>query len=134
MSIKSFVNLPVKDLKKSMAFFTGLGFTFNKQFTDDRAACLVVSDDIFYMLLKEEFFKSFNTREIADTSTAIESINSLFVDNRADVDVLADKALALGAKKNREPDDLGFMYSRSFIDLDGHHWEFGWMDPNHIEK
>lgn len=133
MSTKIFVNLPVKDLKKSMSFFTSLGFSFNKQFTDENAACLVISEDIYAMLLTEKFFKTFIKKELTDTAKSIEVINALMLDNRASVDELAEKAFKAGALKLRDPEDMGFMYSRSFIDLDGHHWEIGWMDPNHVQ-
>ena len=134
MSTKIFVNLPVKDLNRSMDFFKSLGFTFNPQFTDERAACLVISEDIYFMLLTEKIFKTFMTKEIADTSKTIEVINALFFDSRETVDELADKALKAGARKYREPDITDFMYSRSFSDLDGHLWEVGYMDPSHVQK
>lgn len=133
MSTKIFVNLPVKDLQKSMAFFTALGFNFNKQFTNENGACLVISEDIYAMLLTEKFFKTFNTKKITDTTESIEVINALMLENRASVDELAEKAFKAGAQKLRNPEDMGFMYSRSFIDLDGHHWEVGWMDPGHVK-
>ena len=134
MSTKIFVNLPVKDLKKSIDFFKSLGFTFNPQFTDERAACLVISEDIYFMLLLEKFFKTFMTKEIADTTKTAEVINALFLDSRQAVDELVDKALKAGAGKYREPDVMDFMYSRSFSDLDGHLWEVGYMDPDHVQK
>jgi len=134
MSTKIFVNLPVKDLNRSMDFFKSLGFTFNPQFTDERAACLVISEDIYFMLLTEKIFKTFMTKEIADTSKTTEVINALFFDSRETVDELADKALKAGARKYREPDIMDFMYSRSFSDLDGHLWEVGYMDPSHVQK
>ena len=133
MPTQIFVNLPVKDLKRSMDFFTNLGYHFNKQFTDERAACLVISENIFFMLLLEKFFNSFTPKRIIDTRTEVEVINALMVDSRKEVDELVDKAFKAGAKKSRDPEDLGFMYSRSFEDLDGHIWEFGYMDPSHIE-
>lgn len=133
MSTKIFVNLPVKDLKKSMEFFTSLGFSFNPQFTDENAACLVFSESIFAMLLTEKFFKTFVTKEIADTNKTTEVINALFLDNRKAVDELVDKAMQAGAKKYRDPDEMDFLYSRSFSDLDGHLWEVGYMDPNHVQ-
>ena len=134
MSTKIFVNLPVKNLKASMDFFTKLGFTFNAQFTDERAACLVISEDIFFMLLTEKTFKTFVVKEIADTSKTVEVINAIFVDNRKAVDEIVEKALKAGASKYREPDVMDFMYSRSFSDLDGHLWEVGYMDPDHVQK
>jgi predicted lactoylglutathione lyase len=133
MPTQIFVNLPVKDLKRSMDFFASLGYQFNKQFTDERAACLVISDRIYFMLLLEKFFNSFTPKSIIDTQTEVEVINCLMVDSRMEVDELVDKAFKAGAKKSRDPEDLGFMYSRSFEDLDGHIWEVGYMDPSHIE-
>ena len=133
MSTKLFINLPVKDLQKSMAFFTSLGFTINKQFTNEDAASLVISEDIYAMLLTEKFFKTFMKKEIADTEKSIEVINALMLDSRTAVDELAEKAFKAGAGKLRDPEDMGFMYGRSFIDLDGHHWEIGWMDPAHVQ-
>lgn len=133
MSQQIFVNLPVKDLKKSMDFFTSLGYTFNSQFTDENAACLVISENIYFMLLIEKFFNTFTPKKIIDTRTEVEVINALMVDSRKEVDELADKAFKAGAKKSRDPEDLGFMYSRSFEDLDGHLWEVGHMEPNYIE-
>lgn len=133
MSTKIFVNLPVKDLKKSMEFFTRLGFSFNPQFTDENAACLVFSESIYAMLLTEKFFKTFVTKEIADTNKTTEVINALFLDSRKAVDELVDKAMQAGAKKYRDSDEMDFMYSRSFSDLDGHLWEVGYMNPNHVQ-
>ena len=133
MSTKIFVNLPVKDLKKSMEFFSKLGYSFNKQFTDEKAACMVVSEDIYYMLLLGKFFKTFSIKEITDTSKSNESISSLFLDSRKEVDEIVDMALAAGAKITRDPQEYeDWMYSRSFEDLDGHLWEYGWMDPGHV--
>jgi uncharacterized protein len=133
MSTKLFINLPVKNLQKSVAFFKSLGFTVNKQFTNDDGACLVISDDIYTMLLTEKFFKTFMKKEIADTTKSVEVINAIMLDNRSAVDELAQKAFKAGAGKLRDPEDMGFMYGRSFIDLDGHHWEIGWMDPAHVQ-
>jgi predicted lactoylglutathione lyase len=130
---KIFVNLPVQDLKRSMAFFSNLGFSFNKQFTDENAACLVISEDIYAMLLTEPFFKTFIKKEIADSSRTTEVINALMCESRAEVDSILGKALAAGAKEYREAEDHGWMYGRSFEDLDGHLWEVGYMDPAHVE-
>ena len=134
MSTKIFVNLPVKDLERSKKFFTALGYSFNPQFTDENAACLVISDDIYAMLLTEPFFKGFMKKEIADSSKTTEVIIALSADSKAEVDQLADKAIEAGAKPVMDPSDLGFMYSRSFLDPDGHHWEVFWMDPAHIQS
>jgi uncharacterized protein len=132
MSTKIFVNLPVKDLDKSREFFTQLGYSFNPQFSDENAACLVISDDIFAMLLLEPFFKSFTKKEIADSRTTTETMIALSAESRAQVDDLADRALAAGGQVAGETQDHGFMYGRSFYDLDDHHWEVVWMDPSAI--
>ncbi|SCK40057.1 VOC family protein [Streptomyces sp. WMMB 322] len=134
MSQKIFVNLPVKDLAKARDFFSRLGYSFNPQFSDENAACLVISDDIFAMLLTEPFFKSFTKKEIADARTSTETMIALSAESRAAVDELADKALAAGGSPAGEPQDHGFMYGRSFYDLDGHHWEVVWMDPSAVEQ
>ena len=130
MSRKIFVNLPVKDLKKSIDFFTTLGFTFNPQFTDDHATCMIISDEAFAMLLVEARFKDFTKKGITDTATQSEAIVALTCETRAEVDQLADAALKAGGAAAMPPMDLGFMYGRSFYDLDGHHWEVFHMDPN----
>ncbi|OEU97321.1 MULTISPECIES: VOC family protein [Streptomyces] len=129
MSRKIFVNLPVKDLDRSVEFFTACGFSFNPQFTDENATCMVVSDDIFVMLLVEPFFTSFSQREIPDTARTSEVLVCLSADSRADVDTLVDSALAAGAAAHGDPMEQGPMYGRSFTDPDGHIWEVMWMDP-----
>ncbi|CAL1519636.1 VOC family protein [Chitinophaga sp. MM2321] len=134
MATKIFVNLPVKDLKKSMDFFTAMGYTFNKQFTDDNAACLVISEEIYAMLLVEPFFKGFTSQDIADTSKVNEVILALSADSKEEVDGSVDKAVKAGAKEPKPAQDLGFMYSRSFSDLDGHLWEVVYMDPTAINQ
>ncbi|MFJ8695459.1 VOC family protein [Streptomyces roseolilacinus] len=127
-----FVNLPVKDLDAAKGFWTELGYSFNPQFTDENAACLVFSDTIFAMLLTEPFFKTFTKKEIADASASTETIIALSAESRARVDELADKALAAGGTPAYEPQEYGdAMYSRSFQDLDHHIWEVVWMD---VEK
>ena len=128
-----FVNLPVRDLKKSMAFFSGLGFEFNQQFTDEKAACMIVSGDAFVMLLTEPFFKTFTTRAICDTATQSEGLFAFSCSSRAEVDELVKKAIAAGGTPAMDPQDHGFMYASSFYDLDGHHWEVLWMDPAAIK-
>mgnify|MGYP001060577537 CR=1 FL=1 len=133
MSQQIFVNLPVKDLNKSITFFTSLGYKVNPQFTNEDAACLVVSENIYFMLLIEKFFNTFTSKKIIDTRTEVEVINALMVDSRKEVDELVDKAFNAGARKYRDPEELGFMYSRSFEDLDGHLWEVGYMDPNYVQ-
>lgn len=128
-----FVNLPVNDLDKSKEFFTKLGYTINEQFTDENASSIVISDTIYLMLLVKPFFSTFTTKEIADASATTEAIIALSVDNRADVDILVDKAIAAGAGPSKEPMDQGFMYNRSFADLDGHLFEVFWMDPAAVQ-
>jgi uncharacterized protein len=124
-----FVNLAVRDLKKSMAFFSKLGFEFNPKFTDDNAACMIVSDQAFVMLLAEPFFKGFTKRELCDTSRQTEGLFALSCASRAEVDEMVNKAVAAGGSHAMPAQDHGFMYGWSFYDLDGHHWEPMWMDP-----
>ncbi|WP_298735770.1 VOC family protein [uncultured Chitinophaga sp.] len=133
MPTKIFVNLPVKDLKRSMEFFSRLGYSFNEQFTDEKAASMVISDDIYVMLLTEPFFTSFTGREINDTSKSAQVIICLSSDSRAAVDELVSKAVAAGAVTPRAAQDHGFMYSHGFEDLDGHIWETVYMDPSYIQ-
>ena len=128
-SRKMFVNLAVRDLKKSMAFFSGLGFTFNPKFTDDNAACMVVSGDAYVMLLGEQFFRGFTTRELCDTTRQTEALVALSCSSRAEVEDLLKRALAAGGTRAMDAKDHGFMFVSSFYDLDGHHWELFWMDP-----
>ena len=129
MASKIFVNLPVKDLKRSRAFFSALGYSFNETFSDDTAACMVISDDIYSMLLTEAKFKGFTPKAVADATKTTEVLIALSVETKAKVDELVDTALKNGATKTREAEDHGFMYERSFNDLDGHVWEIVWMDP-----
>ena len=133
MSTKIFVNLPVKNLRKSMDFFTALGWSFNQQFTDDNAACLVISDDIYAMLLVEPFFKTFTKKDVVDATKSTEVIMGLGVESRQRVDDLVDKALAAGGSPANDTNDQGFMYGRSFQDPDGHLWEMFYMDPSAIQ-
>ncbi|MFB9364835.1 VOC family protein [Kitasatospora sp. NPDC001664] len=125
-----FVNLPVRDLDRSLAFFKAMGYSHNPQFTDETAACLVISDSIFVMLLTETKFKEFTKKQLADTNTTTEVILALSAESREQVDEVVTKAIAAGAGPANDPMDLGFMYSRSFHDLDGHQWEYVWMDEN----
>ena len=130
---KIFINLPVQDLSRSMEFFRALGYTFNMQFTNESGACLVLGDDIFIMLVVKPFFKSFITNDIADSKQVAEVILSLSVSSREAVETLVDKALVAGGSTSKEPNDMGFMYNRSFLDPDGHHWEVFYMDPSHVQ-
>jgi predicted lactoylglutathione lyase len=123
MTTKIFVNLPVRDLAASKAFFTALGYHFDPQYTDDNAGCLVLGEDIFVMLLVEPFFTRFTAKAVADTATSTEVIVALGLDTRADVDRVADAASAGGARPAEKAEQHSPMYTRSFYDLDGHHWE-----------
>ena len=129
MISKIFVNLPVKDLGKSMAFFKAVGFSFNPQFTDKTAACMVMSDDIYAMLLTHDKVKEFTKKPIADARKTTELLTALAVENKAKVNELADKAIKAGGTEAYAPKDYGFMFARSFEDPDGHIWEVFWMDP-----
>lgn len=129
MATQIFVNLPVKDLNKSVAFFTKLGYTFNPQFTDEKATCMIISDTIYVMLLIEPFFQSFTKKDIVDTSKAIEVSICLSAESKDAVNELVAKAEAAGGTIPNPATDYGFMYQHSYDDLDGHHWEIMWMDP-----
>lgn len=133
MAMKTFVNLPVKDLPKTQEFWGGLGFEFNKQFSNDDVACMVISEDGYAMLHTEPSFHRFTNREITDTGRASEVIVSLSADSRDHVDALIAKARAGGATVLGDPIDQGFMYMQGFLDLDGHQWSFTWMDPSVIQ-
>ncbi|XVS61064.1 VOC family protein [Actinosynnema sp. CA-299493] len=130
MSVKIFVNLPVTDLTKSIEFFAALGFAHNPRFTDENASCVVFSDTVHAMLVTKPFFTTFTTKEIADSATTTEAIVALSLDSREQVDEVADKALAAGGGFVKEAEDHGFMYGRSFEDLDGHVWNLFWMDES----
>jgi uncharacterized protein len=133
-SRKIFVNLAVKDLDKSVEFFTKLGFAFDARFTDENATCMIVSDEAFVMLLVENRFKDFTKKELVDPTTHTEAILALSADSREQVDELAGRALAAGGSPANEPIEMGFMYGRSFQDVDGHLWELIWMDPSALEQ
>lgn len=122
MSTQVFINLPVADLAKSIAFFKALGFSHNPQFTDDTGACIVVSDAIFVMLLTHARFRDFTPKAICDTSKAVEVLLTLSCESREQVDGLVAKALAAGGSTHDKPEDYGFMYTHSFVDPDGHGW------------
>jgi predicted lactoylglutathione lyase len=128
-----FVNLPVHDVAASRAFFSGLGFSFDDRFCDDQTACLVLSDTAHVMLLDRARFAAFVAKETGDPRTTTSALLCVSAVDRAAVDGLADAALAAGASPAKEPMDEGFMYGRSFFDLDGHHWEVMWMSPDAVE-
>lgn len=125
-----FLTLPVSDLQKSIAFFKALGFAHNPQFSDETAACIVINDNLSVMLGTHEKFRTFTPKAVCDTSKAVEVLISLGCDTRERVDELVAKALAAGGTTHDEPEDLGFMYSHSFIDLDGHGWGVLYMSPD----
>ena len=131
---KIFVNLAVADLERSVAFFSELGFSFDPRFTDETATCMVVSDEAYVMLLLEDRFADFTEKHIADAKVQAEAILALSASSREEVDELADKALAAGGGQAGDPQDMGFMYTRSFLDPDGHQWELVWMDPSTVES
>ena len=133
MATNIFVNLPVKDLDKTKAFFAALGYTFNPQFTDANAACMIISENIFAMLLVEPFFKGFTDKTIVDAHKSTEVLLALSTNSRAEVDDMVNKAVAAGGTEPRAAQDHGFMYTRSFNDLDGHIWEILWMNPEHVQ-
>jgi predicted lactoylglutathione lyase len=128
-SRKVFVNLAVRDLKRSMNFFSALGFTFNPRFTDDNAACMIISDEAFAMLLTEPFFRRFTKRAPCDTSRHTEALIALSCESRGEVDDLVHRAVAAGGSHAMDPQDHGFI----FYDPDGHHWEVVWMDQQAVE-
>jgi uncharacterized protein len=123
MATQIFVNLPVKDLKKSVAFFTRLGYTFDPQFTDENATCMIVGENIFVMLLVESFFKTFTKKALCDATKSTEVIVCVSADSRAKVDALVAAAAAAGGTTPMPSKDHGFMYQHGFQDLDGHLWE-----------
>ena len=126
-----FVNLPVQNLDRSVAFFTALGYSFNPQFTDENATCMLLGENLFAMLLVRQFFQTFTQKELIDPQRQVQTLVALPLGSRAEVDALADKAVAAGAKAH-EPKDYGFMYQRAYDDLDGNTWEIFHMDPNAV--
>jgi hypothetical protein len=134
MATKIFVNLPVKNLNRSVEFFTKLGFKFNPQFTDENATCMIVSEDIFVMLLVEKFFKTFTKKEILDATKNTEVILALTADSREKVDEMINKVIKAGGVEPNEPQDHGWMYGRSFQDIDGHLWEVFYMDSSAVNQ
>ena len=129
MAKQMFLNLPVKDLDTSVQFFTALGFSFNPDFTDENATCMIINDDAFVMLLVENYFKTFTSKPVADARSTTEAIMSFSLESRAAVDELVRTALTAGGAPSEEAQDYGFMYTHSFQDPDGHLWEVFWMDP-----
>jgi predicted lactoylglutathione lyase len=134
MTKQIYVNLPVKNLEKSKEFFAKLGFNFNNQFTDEKAACLILGDSIYAMLLEEKFFQTFTKKEICDAQKHTEVLIALSSDSREEVDEILGKAVEAGGLIYKEAQDHGWMYVRSFADLDGHQWEFLFMDEEALSQ
>ncbi len=134
MATKIFINLPVKDLQRSIAFFAKLGFTFNPQFTDETATCMIIGENIFAMFLVEKRFSDFTKKKIANAHDTTEVLIAMDAPSRKDVDEMVEKAIAAGGKIYRESQDHGWMYEHSFADLDGHQWEIAYMDESAIPK
>ncbi len=129
-----FVNLPVRDVSTTTAFFGALGFDFDPKFTDESCACMIVSEQAYVMLIAEPRFADFTSKPIADARASTEAIVCVSADSREAVDAFADAALTAGASRANDPMDHGFMYGRSFNDLDGHLWEVMWMSAEAVEQ
>ncbi len=134
MATQVFINLPVSDLKKSMAFYEAIGFTNNPQFTDDTAACMVLTDTIFVMLLTHDKFKQFISKSIINAKESVGVINALSKDSKEEVNAFVEKAVKAGGREYAEAKDYGFMQQRSVEDLDGHNWEVFYMDMSKFPK
>lgn len=134
MANQIFVNLPVADLQKSIAFFSKIGFTFNPQFTDDKSTCMIIGQNIYAMLLVKERFKDFTKKEISDAHKTTEVLLAIDVPTRVAVDEMVRKAIEAGGTTYMEPQDHGWMYQHSFADLDGHQWEMIFMDESLLPK
>jgi len=134
MGTKIFVNLPVKDLKRSVEFFTKLGYKFNPQFTDETAACMIISEDIYVMLLTQAKFKEFTPKKICDAMKSTEVLVCLSCESRDKVNDMVSKAVAAGGTTYAQSKDYGFMYQHGFQDPDGHLWELIYMEPSAINK
>jgi len=134
METKIFLNLPVKDLEKSIQFFTQLGFSFNPKFTNDQGTCMIIGDKSFAMLLTEEFYKTFTNKAICDASKSSEVLISISVESREKADDIIAKVLKAGGSEYMEAKDYGWMYQRSFLDLDNHHWEVFFMDESQMPQ
>lgn len=132
MKTKIFLNLPVKDLNKAVAFYNELGFSTNPKFTNEKGACIVVDENIFVMLLVEEFYKTFTNKQICDAATTSEVLISISLDSREQVDEMIEKAIKAGGVDYIPAKDYEWMYQRTFLDLDGHHWEIFFMDESQI--
>lgn len=132
MATKIFINLPVKDVARSIAFFHKLGFAFNPQFTDEKAACMIIGKNIYAMLLMDTFFKAFTKKEIADARKTTEVLLALDADSREEVKEMVRKAIEAGGSSYMSPQDHDWMYQHSFADLDGHQWEILYTDEGKV--
>ncbi len=128
-----FVNLPVKNLEASQAFFRALGFSYNAQFTNEAAACMVIEENIFAMLVTEPFFQTFTPNAISNARVSTEVLVALSCESRAEVETMVAKAVAAGGNTYNQAKDHGFMYQHGFQDLDGHIWEVMWMNPEYLQ-
>lgn len=131
---KLFVNIPVRDLQRSIDFFESLGFAFNTQFTDATGTCMLVGEDAYFMLMTAEKFRDFSKRPLGDAQKETNALFAISVNSRDEVNALVETALTAGGSHAADPQDHGFMYVRSFYDLDGHHWEVFWMDPSSVQS
>jgi predicted lactoylglutathione lyase len=134
MATDIFVNLPVRDLNKSVEFFTKLGYQFNAQFTDETATCMIVGEHIFVMLLTHDKFKTFTPKAICDATKSTEVLVCLSTGSRAKVNEMVGKAVRAGGTTYNKPQDHGFMYGHGFQDLDGHIWELIYMEPSAVKQ
>jgi len=132
MKTKIFLNLAVKDLNKAVSFYNELGFSTNPKFTNEKGACIVIDENIFVMILVEEFYKTFTNKQICDSATTSEVLISISLDSRKQVDEMFEKAVKAGGTDYIEGKDYGWMYQRTFLDPDGHHWEVFYMDESQI--
>jgi len=132
MKTKIFLNLAVKDLNKAVSFYNGLGFSTNPKFTNEKGACIVIDENIFVMLLVEEFYLTFTKKQICNPATNSEVLISISLDSRKQVDEMLEKAVKTGGTDYIKAKDYGWMYQRTFLDLDGHHWEVFYMDESQI--
>jgi predicted lactoylglutathione lyase len=134
METKVFINFAVKDLKKSIEFFTKVGYTFNPKYTDETGTCMIISEYIYAMLLTEPRFKDFTNKEVVDARKTIEVMNAFSCDSREAVDAIFKNGIDAGGTESAPTQDHGFMYAREFEDLDGHIWSYFWMDETAIPQ
>lgn len=131
---KIFINLPISNLQETMEFFAKLGFTFNQQFTNENATCMILEENIYIMLLVEGYFKTFTSKELINRKTHVGQLLSIPMESKEAVDSFIELAISNGGKRAGNPIDMGFMYQKSFNDINDYTWEIFWMDENHVEK